>query len=188
MKFVRTKRERLLFASTMIVVIGVLGYFFVFEHLQALWATMGEETENLEFRLEQTKVQIETDKRAESRYLAMKESLEIQGSPEEQSLHIMNEITEIFEGNGVVARTAKPLTSVPYEKLTVFLFQFSNVECPFDALVTLLKSMDDESSVLEVEDLKIEDVSEREGALWIRADMKVSRLVYGQGKDDRKRS
>jgi len=69
----------------------------------------------------------------------------------------------------------------------VFNFQFSNIKCPLDSLVVLLRSIDDESSVLEVEELTISNVYFEDGIAKVKADMKVSRLVYSTSYEESKR-
>jgi len=99
MKFLKSKRERLLFIATMVVVIGIGGFFFVYQPLANGWVSMNEEIDSLEMSLEGMRVKIRKDKNDEARYLAMKEKLELPGTEQQQEMAILTEVSPAAAGS-----------------------------------------------------------------------------------------
>ncbi|HNT34113.1 MAG TPA: hypothetical protein PKH07_03865 [bacterium] len=182
MKLLRTRRERVLFGLTMVVILGTVGYFVLYQRLSDLWVSLGDERDMLEMKIDQMRVLIEKNRQLESRCLTMKSYLEIPGSAEEQQSEVLKEITSILDQSGIVA-TTKPLAWTDDKNFRVFVFQFSNINCPLDSLLVLLKSIDEESSVLEVEEISISSVFMQGGIAKVKADMKLSRLVYSENRE-----
>lgn len=182
MKLLRTRRERVLFGLTMAVIIGTLGYFVFYQRMIDMWVSLGDERDTLEMKIDQMRVLIQKNRPLESRCLTMKQYLQIPGSAEEQQSEVLKEITAILDQSGIVA-TTKPLAWTDDKNFRVFVFQFSNINCPLDSLLVLLKSIDDDSSVLEVEELGIASVFMQGGIARVKADMKISRLVYSENRE-----
>lgn len=169
----------MLLIITVLLILIFGGYFFSGSVQFFSFADLQDSIEETETNLQKKQAIILRAKEDEARYLAMKKKLEIPGSASDQQSEILKEITQIFEESGILA-TTKPMPYIDSRDspFRIFQFKFSNIDSPFQSLMLLLKSMDDPSSVLEVEDMNIKNVYQKDGEWWIKADITASRLVY----------
>jgi len=176
-----SSREKRLLSITAIVLIGVIGYFGVYETLLAKWVELNTEIEALELRLRASQKNYLEEAKIQKEYEEVVSSLRIEGSDTDKQIKIMKELNDLMLEAGVIPKGAKPLNVVEEENFQVFYFSYNDTETNMISLTNFLYLLERRSKVSEIQQIEIKPPSPplyKPGEQRFKTSFKIARLVY----------
>ena len=177
-----SKREQTIFAVTVVVLVGVGGYFGVYTKLTERWVQLNENIEQKEEMLQESKDSFNAQEKITKKYDDMVANLYLKGRESERWDQIGLELSNIMQEAGISPKNTKPESLIEEEQYQIYSHVYTDTETTMENLVRFLDLLEEKSKVSEI--LKIELDPEKgyrnfNDRVRIRS-FKISRLVANE--------